>query len=139
MQRNRVPDLLTPPAEKIVNDGEEEREEDGVSEVQRESQSVGGLAVDGGGRCGLHLGGRWLRRSAAGVHNDIGVEGPKRRRRIRRWWPEKEMGRLRERERGRRRGEKDRERERWLVAIPDQKKPVAGLSLNGGANVKQYL
>lgn len=46
VKRRGGPDLLAPASQEEVDNGEEEGEEDGVREVQRERQGVGGLSAD---------------------------------------------------------------------------------------------
>lgn len=43
MKRSGATDLVTPSVEEIIRDGEEEREEDGVGEVERERESIRGF------------------------------------------------------------------------------------------------
>lgn len=50
MKRSGATDLITPSSEKVIRDGEEEREEDCVSEVERERECIG--SFEGWGRGG---------------------------------------------------------------------------------------
>lgn len=45
MEGSGVADLVTPPVEEVVSDGEEHGEEESVGEVERQCQSIGGLCV----------------------------------------------------------------------------------------------
>lgn len=76
MERSGGANLLTPPSEEKIDDGEEQGEESGIGEVKRERQNIrrlGSIVVfhhhlnlDGGVRGGEFLQGR--RPAAAGVH-----------------------------------------------------------------------
>lgn len=78
VERGRVSNLLAPPGEQEVDYREEEREEDGVGDVQRQWQGVGGLwavaivdHLDSHGRSRPDsLAGFSRRRSPANVHFD---------------------------------------------------------------------
>ena len=45
MEGGVVADLVAPAVEEVVGDGEEEGEEDGVGEVEREREGVGGFGT----------------------------------------------------------------------------------------------
>lgn len=47
MERRRRSDLVAPPVEKVVSDGEKESEENAVGEIKRERESVGGFRRGG--------------------------------------------------------------------------------------------
>lgn len=49
VERGGGANLVAPVVEEVVGDGEEEGEEDGVGQVQREREGVGGLRGGGGG------------------------------------------------------------------------------------------
>lgn len=60
VERGGGADLVAPPLEEVVGEGEEKGEEEGVGDVEREGEGVGGFGRGGGAAAELH-GGWWWR------------------------------------------------------------------------------